>query len=75
VQVNMPQFQGYQGANVAAAPIFAGTQAAGDFAQRNYANQVGAYNAKMGLLGSLGGAVGAIGGGGMSLPGFFGFGK
>ena len=75
VQVNMPQFQGYQGANVAAAPIFAGTQAAGDFAQRNYANQVGAYNAKMGLLGSLGGAVGAIGGGGMSLPGFFGLGK
>jgi hypothetical protein len=58
VQVNMPQFQGYQGANVAAAPIFAGTQAAGDFAQRNYANQVGAYNAKMGLLGQLGGAAG-----------------
>lgn len=75
VQVNMPQFQGYSGANVAAAPIFAGTQAAGDFAQRNYQNQVGAYNAGMGLLGSLAGAAGAIGGGGMSLPGFFGFGK
>lgn len=64
VQVNMPQFQGYQGANVAAAPIFAGTQAAGDFAQRNYANQVGAYNAKMGLLGGLAGAAGAAAGGG-----------
>lgn len=63
VQVNMPQFQGYQGANVAAAPIFAGTQAAGDFAQRNYANQTAAYNAKMGLLGDLGGAAGAYFGG------------
>jgi hypothetical protein len=63
VQVNMPQFQGYQGANVAAAPIFAGTQAAGDFAQRNYQNQVANYNAQMGLLGALGGAAGtALGG-------------
>ena len=72
VQVNMPQFQGYQGANVAAAPVFAGTQAAGDFAQRNYSNQTAAYNAKMGLLGDLGGAFGQAAGGG-----FFGnpFGK
>jgi len=64
VQVNMPQFQGYQGANVAAAPVFAGTQAAGDFAQRNYANQTAAYNAKMGLLGDLAGAAGTAAGGG-----------
>jgi len=64
VQVNMPQFQGYQGANVAAAPIFAGTQAAGDYAQRNYANQVAAYNAQMGLLGGLAGAAGTAAGGG-----------
>jgi hypothetical protein len=64
VQVNMPQFQGYQGANVAAAPVFAGTQAAGDFAQRNYANQTAAYNAKMGLLGGLAGAAGTAAGGG-----------
>ena len=63
VQVNMPQFQGYQGANVAAAPIFAGTQAAGDFAQRNYANQTAAYNAKMGLLGDIAGAAGTYFGG------------
>jgi hypothetical protein len=63
VQVNMPQFQGYQGANVAAAPIFAGTQAAGDFAQRNYANQVAKYNAQMGLLGDLGGAAATFLGG------------
>lgn len=63
VQVNMPQFQGYQGANVAAAPVFGATQAAGDFAQRNYANQVGAYNAQMGLLGGLAGMAGtALGG-------------
>jgi hypothetical protein len=64
VQVNMPQFQGYQGANVAAAPVFAGAQAAGDFAQRNYANQTAAYNAKMGLLSGLAGAAGTAAGGG-----------
>ena len=64
VQVNMPQFQGYTGANVAAAPIFGATQAAGDFAQRNYANQTAAYNAKMGLLSGLAGAAGAAAGGG-----------
>jgi len=71
-QVNVPQFQGYSGVTVAPAPLFQAGQAAGDFAQRNYQNQVGSYNASMGLLGALGGAVGAIGGGGMSLPGFFG---
>ena len=65
VQVNMPQFQGYQGANVAAAPIFAGTQAAGDFAQRNYANQVAKYNAQMGLYGDIAGAFGQVAGGGV----------
>ena len=63
VQVNMPQFQGYQGANVAAAPVFAGTQAAGDYAQRNYSNQVGAYNAQLGLLSGLAGAAGGYFGG------------
>lgn len=66
-QVQMPQFQGYTGANVGAAPVFGAAQAAGDFAQRNYQNQVGAYNAKMGglynLLGSAAGA--AFGQGGM----------
>jgi hypothetical protein len=69
VQVNMPQFQGYTGANVAAAPIFAGTQAAGDFAQRNYANQVAKYNAQMGLLGSVAGIAGAAAGGPLGLMG------
>ena len=63
-QVQMPQFQAYQGADVAAAPIFGATQAAGNFAQQNYGNQVGAYNAKMGLYGKLAGtAMTAFGGG------------
>jgi len=55
-QVQMPQFQGYQGTQVAAAPLFAAQQAAGNFAQQNYGNQVAAYNAQMGLLGGLAGA-------------------
>ena len=57
-QVQMPQFQGYQGTQVAAAPLFAAQQAAGNFAQQNYGNQVAAYNAQMGLLGGLAGAGG-----------------
>jgi len=57
-QVQMPQFQAYQGADVAAAPIFGATQAAGNFAQQNYANQVAAYNARMGLYGNIAGAAG-----------------
>ena len=57
-QVSIPQFQGYSGVNVAPAPIFQAGQAQGDFAQRNYQNQVGAYNAQMGLFGDLAGAAG-----------------
>jgi hypothetical protein len=63
-QVQMPQFQAYQGADVAAAPIFGAQQAAGNFAQQNYANQTSAYNARMGLYGSLAGAAGSYFGGG-----------
>jgi hypothetical protein len=63
-QVQMPQFQAYQGAEVGAAPIFGATQAAGNFAQQNYANQTAAYNAKMGLYGNLAGAAGTAAGGG-----------
>jgi hypothetical protein len=59
-QIQMPQFQGYSGAQVAAAPIFGAQQAAGNFAQQNYANQVAQYNAQVGglydLAGTLGGA-------------------
>jgi len=63
-QVQMPQFQAYQGADVAAAPIFGATQAAGNFAQQNYSNQVSANNARMGMYGSLLGAAGTAAGGG-----------
>ena len=57
-QVQLPQFQAYQGSEVGAAPIFGATQAAGNAAQQNYANQTAAYNAKMGMYGSiLGGAA------------------
>ena len=59
-QVAVPQFQGYQGVNVAPAPIFQAGQAAGDFAQKNYQNQVGAYNAGMGMFGQLAGAAGSV---------------
>lgn len=65
-QVQMPQFQAYQGADVAAAPIFGATQAAGNFAQQNYQNAVAAQNAKLGMygsiLGGLGGGIGQAGG-------------
>lgn len=63
-QVQLPQFQGYQGADVAAAPIFGATTAAGDFAQKNYQNQVAGYNARMGMYGNLAGALGTAAGGG-----------
>lgn len=63
-QIAMPQFQGYTGAQVAAAPVFAAQQAAGQFAQQNYANQMAGYNAQMGLLSGLAGAAGTAAGGG-----------
>lgn len=63
-QVQLPQFQGYQGADVAAAPIFGAATAAGDFAQKNYQNQVAGYNAKMGMYGNIAGALGTAAGGG-----------
>jgi hypothetical protein len=71
-QVQMPQFQAYQGAEVGAAPIFGATQAAGNFAQQNYQNQIARQNAQMGLYGSvLGGLGGGIGQAG-SVSKFFG---
>jgi hypothetical protein len=57
-QIQMPQFQGYSGAQVAPAPIFGAQQAAGNFAQQNYANQVSAYNAQVGGLYDLAGTIG-----------------
>jgi hypothetical protein len=60
-QIQMPQFQGYSGAQVAPAPIFGAQQAAGNFAQQNYANQVSPYNAQVGGLYDLAGALGGAG--------------
>jgi hypothetical protein len=61
-QVQLPQFQAYQGAEVGAAPIFAGQQAAGNFAQQSYGNQTAAYNARMGMYGQIAGAAGMAAG-------------
>lgn len=60
-QVQNPQFPGYQGANVAPAPLFAGTQAQGAFDMDQYAQQVAQRN---GLLGGLFG-LGTAGIGGL----------
>ena len=60
-QIQMPQFQGYQGANVAGTPIFAGAQAAGQAAMDQYGLQSANANAQnagtMGLLGTIGTAA------------------
>lgn len=57
-QIQNPQFQAYSGSNIAPAPIFAGTQAQGQFDQNTYNQQVAAQNANTAGLYSLG-AVGA----------------
>jgi hypothetical protein len=71
-QVQMPQFQAYQGAEVGAAPIFGATQAAGNFAQQNYQNQIARQNAQMGLYGSVLGGLGSGIGQAGSVSKFFG---
>ena len=55
-QIQMPQFQSFQGSQVAAAPLFqaAGAQGASDMAR--YGIQQGAQNATLGGLFDLGGA-------------------
>jgi hypothetical protein len=51
--VNIPQFQGYQGANVAAAPIMQGAQAQGQSnAQMSAANTAATGNFQTGLMGA-----------------------
>jgi len=61
-QIQMPQFQGYQGSNIAPAPIFAGAQAAGQAATQNYGIQQAAANANTsGLFGLAGAGLGAYG--------------
>lgn len=61
-QIQMPQFQGYQGPTVAPAPIFAGAQAQGQANMQNYGIQsanVNAQNAGLyNLLGTGGQVVG-----------------
>jgi hypothetical protein len=53
-QIQLPQFQGYQGAQVAPAPTFAGAQAQGQNAMQNYGVQQSGNNAlTSGLFGAL----------------------
>lgn len=60
-QIQTPQFQGYQGQNVQAAPIANAVAQQGQAAQQNYANQMAAYNSQMSGLGGLfGSALGLI---------------
>lgn len=56
-QIQPLQFQAYTGQNVAAAPVFAATQAAGTAAQQQYQNDVAANNAMMSGMFSLGSAA------------------
>ena len=56
-QIQNPTFGAYQGANVAAAPTFAATQAQGDFDKNSYNTQVAQSNANTAALYSLGGSA------------------
>ena len=55
-QIQMPQFQGYQGSNIAAAPVMAGAQAAGQAAMDQYGIQSSNANAANAGLYNLAGA-------------------
>jgi hypothetical protein len=52
-QIQLPQFAGYQGTNIAPAPTFAATQAANQAAVQNYGIQQAGNNATMQGIGSL----------------------
>ena len=59
-QIQMPQFQGYQGANIAAAPIYQGVQDTFQGQMDQYGIRQGAKNNMMsGLMGLGGSAMGA----------------
>jgi hypothetical protein len=61
-QIENPQFQSYTGANVAAAPVFAATQAQGAAEQNTYNQQVAQQNAMtQGLFSLAGAGAGAYG--------------
>jgi hypothetical protein len=57
-QIQMPQFQGYQGANIAAAPIYQGVQDAFQGQMDQYGIRQGAKNALTSGLMSMGGSLG-----------------
>lgn len=56
-QIQMPQFQGYSGQNVQAAPIANATTQLGQYNQNLYGQQVASYNSGMQGLGSLFGSA------------------
>ena len=57
-QIQLPQFQGYQGTSVAPAPTFAGTQAQGQADMSRYGIQQAGNNAMtQGLFSALGTAA------------------
>ena len=60
-QIQMPQFQGYQGANIAAAPIYQGVQDTFQGQMDQYAIRQQAKNNMMGGLMSLGGSAAGAG--------------
>ena len=63
-QIQMPQFQGYTGANVAASPVFQATQAGAQDALQRYNTAQSANNAlTSGLFGLGGAALGGLFGG------------
>ena len=57
-QIQNPQFQGYTGANVAAAPTLQGVQLQGQQAQDLYGQQMAARNANMAAYGQAAGMAG-----------------
>lgn len=58
-QVSLPQFQGYQGAQAAAAPIFSANQAAGQYGTDVYNAKMASQSNMMGGLMGLGGSLGS----------------
>jgi hypothetical protein len=64
-QIQMPQFQGFQGPTVAPAPIFAGAQAQGQANMQNYGIQSANANAQNAGLYNL------LGQGGMAAATYF----
>jgi hypothetical protein len=57
-QIQMPQFQGYQGSNIAPPPIMQGAQAAGQSAMDRYGIQSSNVNAQNAGLYNLAGTIG-----------------